>query len=93
MNLFFNDISKDLEEDINGELFEIFINFEVLDLFFNKILFLLKLFLKKIKYLCCFNISNNRIFSWMVDMSIVLKFKLLDFFDNKLKIFDEGVFI
>lgn len=92
LNLSHSDISKDLEEDTNGELLETFTNLEVLDLSFNKISSLPKLLLKKTKHLRCLNTSNNRISSWMVDMRTVSKLKLLDLSDNKLKTLDEGAF-
>lgn len=82
-NLSRNDISKDVEEDRNGE---------VLDISFNKISSLPKLFLKKTKQLRCLNTSNNRISSWVVDMSTVSNLKLLDLSDNKLKTLEKGAF-
>lgn len=82
-NLSRNDISKDVEEDRNGE---------VLDISFNKISSLPKLFLKKTKQLRCLNTSNNRISSWVVDMSTVSNLKLLDLSDNKLKTIEKGAF-
>lgn len=91
-NLSRNDISKDVEEDTNGELLETFTNLEVLDISFNKISSLPKLFLKKTKQLRCLNTSNNRISSWVVDMSTVSNLKLLDLSDNKLKTLEKGAF-
>lgn len=82
-NLSRNDISKDVEEDRNGE---------VLDISFNKISSLPKLFLKKTKQLRCLNTSNDRISSWVVDMSTVSNLKLLDLSDNKLKTIEKGAF-
>lgn len=79
-NLSRNDISKDVEEDRNGE---------VLDISFNKISSLPKLFLKKTKQL---NTSNNRISSWVVDMRTVSNLKLLDLSDNELKTLEKGAF-
>lgn len=91
-NLSRNDISKDVEEDRNGELLETFTNLEVLDISFNKISSLPKLFLKKTKQLRCLNTSNDRISSWVVDMSTVSNLKLLDLSDNKLKTIEKGAF-
>lgn len=78
-----------MEEDTNGELLETFTNLEVLDISFNKISSLPKLFLKKTKQL---NTSNNRISSWVVDMRTVSNLKLLDLSDNELKTLEKGAF-
>lgn len=81
-----------MEEDTNGELLETFTNLEVLDISFNKISSLPKLFLKKGKQLRCLNTSNDRISSWVVDMRTVSNLKLLDLSDNKLKTLEKGAF-
>lgn len=83
LNFFYNVISQDLEGDLIGEIFKMFISFEVLDIFFNRILLLLKFFLRNLNELRYIDVSNNGLFEWLVDVSKMLNFKLFDLFENK----------
>lgn len=66
-----------------GEIFEIFISLEVIDMLFNNIFLLLKLLFKNLRKLMYVNVSNNRLFDWLVDVSEMFDLRLIDLFDNK----------
>lgn len=72
-----------MEGDLIGEIFKMFISFEVLDIFFNRIVLLLKFFLRNLNELRYIDVSNNGLFEWLVDVSKMLNFKLFDLFENK----------
>ena len=84
LNFSHNDLSRDLEEDKGGEIFKTFIRLEVLDISFNKISSLPRLLLKNSRNLMYINASNNRMSTWMVDISHMFNLTFLDLSENKL---------
>lgn len=50
---------------------------------FNNIFLLLKLLFKNLRKLMYVNVSNNRLFDWLVDVSEMFDLRLIDLFDNK----------
>ncbi|XP_022290924.2 toll-like receptor 4 [Crassostrea virginica] len=84
LNFSHNDISQDLEEDKEGEIFKTFIRLEVLDISFNKISSLPRLLLRNSSNLMYINASNNRISSWIVNISHMPNLTFLDLSENKL---------
>nr|XP_022291463.1 toll-like receptor 6 [Crassostrea virginica] len=83
LNFSHNDLSRDLEEDKEGEIFKTFIGLEVLDISFNKISSLPRLLLKNSSNLMYINASNNRMSTWMVDISHMYNLIYLDLSENK----------
>ena len=84
LNLSHNDLGKDFEEDTDGKIFRTFISLQVLDISFNEIISLPKLFLKNSNNLKYINASGNRLSSWIVNIETISNLTLLDLSENKL---------
>nr|XP_022294553.1 toll-like receptor 13 [Crassostrea virginica] len=84
LNLSHNDLGRDFEEDINGTICRALISLEVLDISFNEIISLPKLFLKNSNNLKYINASGNRLSSWIVDIETMSNLTFLDLSENKL---------
>nr|XP_022292288.1 toll-like receptor 8 [Crassostrea virginica] len=84
LNLSHNDLGRDFEEDTDGIICRTFISLQVLDISFNEIISLPKLFLKNSNNLKYINASGNRLSSWIVDIETMSNLTLLDLSENKL---------
>ena len=84
LNLSYNDLGRDFEEDTDGTIFRTFTRLLVLDISFNEIISLPKLFLKNSNNLKYIYASGNRLSSWIVDIDTMSKLTFLDLSENKL---------
>ena len=84
LNLSHNDLGQDFEKDTDGTICKTFTSLQVLDISFNEIISLPKLFLKNSNNLKYINASGNRLSSWIVDIENMSNLTFLDLSENKL---------
>nr|XP_022291572.1 toll-like receptor 6 [Crassostrea virginica]XP_022291573.1 toll-like receptor 6 [Crassostrea virginica] len=84
LDLSHNVLGQDFEEDIDGKICRTFTSLQVLDISFNEIISLPKLFLKNSNNLKYINASGNRLSSWIVDIETMFNLTDLDLSENKL---------
>ena len=63
LNLSYNDLGQDFEEDTDGKILRTYTSLQVLDISFNEIISLPELFLKNSHNLKYINASGNRLSS------------------------------